>query len=468
MSGKHQTKSNKGLGIGITIAVILLVLGGGGVWYQHQQTHFRPGTTLDGVDVSNLTLKDANAKIKKGIKAPSFTLKNGKTTVLQQVMVEKPSKAPGKVLKQTMDQQPLFGDGKKVHVSLYSKKQKEQAWNAQKNEVLQTIYMYNKEQTQPRDARIIVQDGQVSYQKPVQGNYLNLMTNFDKMSQAIEKNDQNQVVVQASKAKPWDGKKTLANVKALYQKDLTYQVKDFKETKAIKDVFPNVTFGKQGSQASLSEAQKFVHSVEVKHSAGAQDKVEYQTVHDGKQKFDNTQGTYGWQLNVPKEANYLKQQVLDQHQISVKAVNFLNGKQDANNVSKQMHVEIDLTKEKLYLVDKDGKTTFQTLVNTGTTRENIKTPTGIYYVKYKVAPITMKGTSNDGSHYSSYVPQAADITDDGIFIHSAPWVPALVFGNPSLRQMNGSNGCINVAPGPMSTLYNKLQNGTPVVIYGQG
>lgn len=243
------------------------------------------------------------------------------------------------------------------------------------------------------------------------------------------------------------------------------------ETTPVKDVLKSGQVTAAGNKFDLTPSLNYIHQINEKYALAGASTANFTTVQGQKVSFENTQGTLGWQLQEYNEGQHLQKELLaDKLEITAKNINNTDQKFDKTNldaVKKVNHIEIDLTNEQLYLVE-NNKIVQQTPVNTGSPKVNIATPTGYYYIKWRKAPMTMRGTSNDGSKYSSYVPQAMDLTDDGIFIHSAPWVPKTTFGNPKVRYQQGSNGCINVAPAAMEKLFARSPQGMPVIVYGDG
>lgn len=93
---------------------------------------------------------------------------------------------------------------------------------------------------------------------------------------------------------------------------------------------------------------------------------------------------------------------------------------------------------------------------TGNVSNNTSTPTGVYSLKYKQRDATLKGQG-----YSSPVNFWMPF-NGGIGIHDASW--RSVFGG-RIYLTNGSHGCVNSPYYLANTIFNNINEGTPVVCY---
>lgn len=104
-----------------------------------------------------------------------------------------------------------------------------------------------------------------------------------------------------------------------------------------------------------------------------------------------------------------------------------------------------------------------TPVVTGTKIYNEDTPTGVWYIEYKQAPATLKGSETGNLNYSVDVKYWAPFTVSGCGFHDASWR-----GNWSSNAYikEGSGGCVNIPPNIMKIVYDNLIQYEPVIIYG--
>ena len=458
--------------------MIAILAASGGGYYGWHATHFARDTVVQGVQVGKLSYKDADAKISSNLKEPEFTLKDPKTkeTVYQGQLKIAANHAYRDELKDLMHQRRIHPFASKADpakkASIYDKKAATDSLDKQKNQITQKIKQSNQQRTAPQNAQIKLADGKAQLQEAKAGDQIDPEATFKKVSSKLDpNNDPKQTLNVVMKKPSWDGKKEYAKINDTLGQDFKYKVMGKTETTPVKDVLIEGTITEKGPDLNLSPSSNYIHKINQKYALSGSQKADFTTVQGQNVSFENTQGTLGWNLKEYDEGRYLQEQLLNgKLDISAKNINNAEQKFDKDtldDIKKENHIEVDLTNEQLYLVE-NNKVVQKAPVNTGSPKVNIATPTGYYYIKWRKAPMTMRGTSNDGSKYESHVPQAMDLTDDGIFIHSAPWVPKKTLGNPAVRHEQGSNGCINVAPADMEKLFARSQQGMPVIVYGDG
>jgi len=96
-----------------------------------------------------------------------------------------------------------------------------------------------------------------------------------------------------------------------------------------------------------------------------------------------------------------------------------------------------------------------------------ETPNGTYYVLEKFADIVMDSSTfglrvDAPEGYRLDVEDAVRISNDGIFVHSAPWSVG------AQGESNVSHGCINLSPANAQWFYDNFGSGDPVVIKNTG
>ena len=125
------------------------------------------------------------------------------------------------------------------------------------------------------------------------------------------------------------------------------------------------------------------------------------------------------------------------------------------------YVEVDLTKQKVYLFI-NGDKYLDTDVVTGNASKKHGTPDGIYRIAYKDREATLKGLEDDGkTEYESKVEYWMPFNGD-IGFHDAPW--RTEFGG-GIYKTAGSHGCVNMPPASAETLFNNISAGFPVVVH---
>lgn len=190
--------------------------------------------------------------------------------------------------------------------------------------------------------------------------------------------------------------------------------------------------------------------------------MEYDTV-DTELEFQSTRGDivsvpykkYGTQIDQKKECAYLKQAFLEKrvenHVPAYKKEGYVRGKNDIGFT----YIEIDMSEQVLYVYE-EGELTLQTDIVTGNEKRNWSTPAGVNYVYAK-----QKNRILRGADYASFVHFWMPV-NGGIGIHDATWRGE--FGG-EIYKTNGSHGCINVPKKNMIEIYDRIEVGTPVVMF---
>lgn len=133
---------------------------------------------------------------------------------------------------------------------------------------------------------------------------------------------------------------------------------------------------------------------------------------------------------------------------------------------------VNLSQQWLW-VYQDRRLVYDTPVTTG--MPQLATPTGLFYIHYRVANVTFYSPWPPGSPYyysPEHVNYAMYYADIGYYIHDAPW--RQVFGpgtnyphtDPDGAQVTGSHGCVEVPTSAGAWLYNWTPNGATVDIEG--
>lgn len=456
--------------------IILAALAGS--YYGWHATHFAKDTVVQGVKVGKLNYKDADAKISTNLKDPTYALKDPQTkkTIYHGTIKIAASHAYRSELKELLHKRQTHPFSNKAastkKTGIYDKKAAQTNLKTQTAQINQAIAQANQTRMAPQNAEITITNGTASLKKAVKGNQIDAAATITKLTQQINPNDTPKKTVSVVIKKPsWTGQAAYQDIQKKLKQNFKYTVMGKTETAAVKDVLQSGTVTAQGTNFNINQSYNYINKLNQKYALAGSTTATFTTVQGQNVSFDNTQGTLGWQLQEYNEGRYLQKQLLaDKTEISAKNITNSTQKFDKTTLAalkKENHIEVDLTNEQLYLVE-NNKIVQKMPVNTGSPKVNIATPTGYYYIKWRKAPMTMTGTEKDGTKYSSYVPQAMDLTDDGIFIHSAPWVAKSTFGNPSVRYQRGSNGCINVAPANMTKLFARSYQGMPVIVYGNG
>lgn len=166
-------------------------------------------------------------------------------------------------------------------------------------------------------------------------------------------------------------------------------------------------------------------------------------------------GTYGWLIDSSEEVQALITSVTEGQTITKEPLYSQTGADRNSNDIGNTYVEISLSNQHLTFY-KNGSIIVEGNVVTGNVSNGTATPSGTYNLVYKEKNATLKG---DGyaTPVSYWMP-----FNNGIGIHDANW--RSTFGG-SIYKSSGSHGCINAPYSLASTLFNNIDEGTPVVCY---
>ena len=121
------------------------------------------------------------------------------------------------------------------------------------------------------------------------------------------------------------------------------------------------------------------------------------------------------------------------------------------------HVEVDLDNQQLTFI-KNGTVIVNTNIVTGMVGSH-RTPIGLSEAHNKQTNCTLTGAD-----YEVFVKYWVSVIGDSIGLHDASW--RSVFGGDQYI-FNGSHGCINIPEAAMVKIFNNIEDGTPVLIFGQ-
>lgn len=171
-------------------------------------------------------------------------------------------------------------------------------------------------------------------------------------------------------------------------------------------------------------------------------------------------GTYGSLIDQEAETQFLLDTLLADkvhsgstlaHVPTYARTAFAYGKNDIGST----YIEVDMGEQRMYYYEK-GELILATDIVTGNTGRRMGTPEGVNYVYNKQTDRILRGPG-----YATYVKYWMPVKG-GIGIHDATWRKE--FGG-EIYKTAGSHGCINTPKDQMEILYERVQIGTPVVMF---
>ena len=166
-------------------------------------------------------------------------------------------------------------------------------------------------------------------------------------------------------------------------------------------------------------------------------------------------GNWGWWMDTSKTATNLK----DLISAGKDATGEISWRQTAPKygaVEFDNYVEIDLTKQHLYLYKNNSLIGDWDIVSGLSSDPNRKTPAGIFKLTYKEKNAVLRGEGYE-SPVTYWMP-----FNGGIGMHDASWRSS--FGG-SIYTYNGSHGCINMPFNGAKTVYENIDSSYAIICY---
>ena len=166
-------------------------------------------------------------------------------------------------------------------------------------------------------------------------------------------------------------------------------------------------------------------------------------------------GSYGWRVNQTAEAEWLRS-AISQGLSQARLPEF--SKTAASHGAKDYgdtYVEVNLTAQHLYFY-KDGKVVVDSDFVSGNVSKNTPTHTGIYQIAYKQRNAVLHG-ENYETPVDYWMP-----FNGGEGLHDASWRSS--FGG-NIYKTSGSHGCVNLPKAVAEKIFNNISAGTPVIVY---
>ena len=168
------------------------------------------------------------------------------------------------------------------------------------------------------------------------------------------------------------------------------------------------------------------------------------------------EGAYGWWMNRPGETEALVELIRSGKSEERTPIYHAQAAQYGEDDIGDSYVEIDLTSQHLW-VYKDGALVEETDFVSGNVSRGYNTPVGIYGITYKERNTTLRG-ANYASKVSYWMP-----FNGNVGMHDASW--RSTFG-AEIYLRNGSHGCVNLPPKKAEVIYEHVEKGEPVIVYG--
>ncbi|MCD7814149.1 MAG: L,D-transpeptidase/peptidoglycan binding protein [Lachnospiraceae bacterium] len=471
-------KKHKGLKIAVILIVFVLLAGFGGAgYYLYQQANsglFFEETTLNGYDVSGMNVSEVFNMLKADYSAPTVTILEGEETALTLTLSQ---------MGYTIDETMLFGDIqtclRQQNQGLLSSLYEGNTFEVEvKFEFDESVFLSAVTSAEFATARTASEDATLEYDgteyyivSEVYGNEFD-----DADLQVMVKDCVDKLV---SESRPQEDvvitlPESFYYLPAVTQEDL--------DMNSLMDIYNSyckavitLTFGEEtvtldwstiqdwiiidGELASIDEEQvaNFVYNLAATYNTLYLPRT-FTTSNGDTITYESSD--YGYQIDQSAEVEQLIADITSNTEVTREPVYSTTGR--ARNGTDDIcgtYVEVDLTSQHIWYY-KDGELIVESDCVTGKPTEERETATGVFTIPYKQMNVTLKG----GSGSSAW---ETDVTywmpfHDGQGLHDATWRSS--FGG-TIYQTNGSHGCVNLPYDVAETIYNELEERTPIFLY---
>lgn len=166
-------------------------------------------------------------------------------------------------------------------------------------------------------------------------------------------------------------------------------------------------------------------------------------------------GLYGWKIDRDAETKALINHIKQADIIEKEPFYLQKAFSREDNEIGNTYVEINISKQQLWFY-KDGKMIIQGSVVTGNPNRGYATVLGVYMVNYKQKEATLRGPGYEAK-VTYWIPFFGNMG-----LHDASW--RYRFGG-DIYLRNGTHGCVNAPLYLARTVFENIDEGTPVIIY---
>lgn len=461
---KAKMSAGKKIVVGLIIALIVFTAGAYAFGVYYFTNHFLPGSMVNGLNCSYMTVDEAEDLIAEQVGAYVLTIgtrNNGQESITaeQAGLVYTPDNSVKKLMKEQ--------DRYKWFLAFNQKKAYEMAaattYDAEKlKTAVSTLNcMQGQNIVEPTDAYIKENETNYEIVPENEGASLDTEKVLQVLGDAVA-TGKTQVNLEEAECykRPavYSTDETLVRdcqqLNALTSAIITYDFADRTEL-VDKNVIKNWLVKDDKGDYTLDRQQVAAYVNELGYKYDTFGCTRTFITYDGREKTI-TGGDYGWAIDQEAETEGLIQAIKSgETQVREPVYAYSGWSRDSNDIG-YTYVEIDLTNQRMvfYL---DGIPVVDTLVVTG--NPNVAgnaTPTGCFAIDAMKSPSVLTG-EDYAAEVTFWLPFAGNVG-----IHDATW--RTEFGG-NLYLIEGSHGCVNTPYDQAEIIYNNIGIGAPVVVY---
>ncbi len=472
----QEKKSRRGLVAALVIVGVLLlgtcgVYAGVGNYYNNK---FLPGTSINHIDCSGLSVEQAEQLIRKNVEDYSLTIyaRNVEPQVLTAESIDYKYQPYDGVEKVMERQKPMQWIHSFFTTRSYTVGESI-AYNQEKvrAQMSQMDCMLPDRQVPPTDAHLEYQDGQFVVVPETQGTALDMEKVIAAVCRCVEESqeslDLEKEDVYYAAAITKDNPDLLSEMEHLnsYAKaSITYTFGE--ETEVLNgEIIRNWIKTREDGGVDINdeELESNVYAFVAELAARRDTLGGSRTFTTSTGRTINVAGgNYGWQIDQYAEATQLLEEIRT-GQVVTREPNYAStalcpGANDIGNT----YIEVDLGTQHMYYY-REGALIYESDIVSGKPIPERETPTGVCHMYYKKMNETLRGEKKENGEYEYETPvQYWMPFNGGVGFHDASWQAA--FGG-DVYTYNGSHGCINLPPDKAAELYEIIDTETPIIVF---
>lgn len=461
----HRKKSMR-IGLLSVLGVILVLIG----FYTYRSTYytnrFLPKTEVNSINVSNLTIDQANDKLKEAYSNKTISIKENGTVWKEIAKSDLGYKKDFSTdLASILKNQNAWTWG--MNYVAAAEKQEIDPLSAEREQLDQTIETLsteltelNKDRTPTTDATIEKSGDSFKIKPEVKGNTVDVEAVTKELTTVVNDGKdtidltefQKEPTVTSTDKKLTEQLTTMNNIAKVKG---TYSINGETVTIPSSLIVEWLTY-EDGKPALDSEkVRQYVSELGEKYNTSTND-TKFKSTKRG--EVTVPAGTFSWTIQTDSEVTALTEAILAGQDFTRSPI--VQGSTTADHpLIEDTYIEVDLENQHMWFY-KDGKVALETDIVSG--KPSTPTPPGVFYVWNKEENAVLRGTNDDGTPYESPVNYWMPVDWTGIGIHDSDWQPE--YGG-DLWRTRGSHGCVNTPPGVMKELFGMVEKGTPVLIF---
>lgn len=459
-------------GIIVTIVTLLLLGIGYGAGIGYYAEKFQANTSFGDVDISNLTLEDAQDKIEEQILSREVSIMENGQELGSISLAELGAHVD---MEQTLKQSYYSQDPNQWITGFFSSADYENILNnhvyldpMSVQQALNNLGISNVDRTAPQDASIVYKQGQgYVVEEAAIGNQLDADLMAQAMIEAIQAGadslELNQAYAQPTVTSEDERiESAIAQIDEIVNTNITLEIQNEEVTIPKEKILDWLYFDASNNPVFDSEGiYDYLGGLNEEY-ASFNSTRQFNSTLQG--RVDVPAGTLGWSIDRESETDSIIADLKAGNDVTREPAIVGTGYNANGDDIGSTYVEVDLTYQKMYYYE-NGQLLLETDIVSGMAAADPPTPTipGAYSIWNKEKDATLVGVNQQrGTDYQQPVSYWLPFDDTGQGIHDANWQGA--FGG-DVYSYAGSQGCINTPPHVMEQLFNMVSVGTPVIVF---